>query len=187
MIELSSFSRCEVMEVKEDASLRAKKASKKVKGDSPISVSSASLERTVKKKSHLPFRKHKSRVARFNKFKQEHPSFFKMAERSRSQEPHYSTEEETPSVILEEDPQIQHIIFQGREDARIYFPIWRTYHSVQALAKLAELKMNDSISLPFSPPAKKFVKTRENKRVLISTSSNPLHLNEAGELVEKER
>lgn len=45
---------------------------------------------------------------------------------------------------------------------------------MHSLAKLADLKMNESLSLPFHSPNKKLIKTKDGKRVLITTSSNQL-------------
>jgi hypothetical protein len=58
---------------------------------------------------------------------------------------------------------------------------------VHSLAKLADLKMNESLPLPFTSSNKKIIKTKEGKRVVITTTSNQLVSNENGETVEMDK
>jgi hypothetical protein len=142
------------------------------------------IERTARKKSNPSTQQRlKNRMERFNKMKKTHPDWFQQAAQPiPHQEPHYSTEEETPSVILEEGVQLHHTFFQSREENRIYYPMWKNFHSVHSLARLADIKMSESLPLPFSAPNKKIIKTKDGKRVHITTSSNRLTF-ENGEIV----
>lgn len=58
---------------------------------------------------------------------------------------------------------------------------------MHSLAKLADLKMNESLPLPFTSSNKKIIKTKEGKRVVITITSNQLAINEHGETVEIEK